>query len=122
LMWLGEKELTRIILIVDELNNNSIEYWSKKWDINKLRINISKDNNEINLKIEVEDSWKWRKPKKALELETLRAHQLKLGYRGHNSIRWRGLFMITVNVVDRLYFKDADTWWLIVWIRKKMII
>jgi len=127
LMWLDSKNITRLILIIDEMNNNSIEYWSKKWDLNKLRVNITKkiDKNQketFELIVEVEDSWKWSRPKKALEMETLRAHQLKLWYAQHSSIRWRGLFMIIVNLVDRLYFKDTSSWWLIVWIKKKIII
>jgi hypothetical protein len=55
-----------------------------------------------------------------LEMETLRAHQLKLWYGNHESIRWRGLFMIIVKSVDRLYFKDTKTWGLIVWIKKNI--
>ncbi len=120
LMWINERDVTRIILIVDEMNNNSIEYWSRLGDTNKLRINITKNNDFNDLVIEVEDSWKWSKSRTALEMETLRAHQLKLWYWKHNSIRWRGLFMIIVNVVDRLYFKDTESWWLIVWIRKQI--
>lgn len=119
-IWLHEKDISRIILIIDELNNNAIEYWSNEWENNKLRIFIEKFENYFDLKIEVEDSWKWLKPKKAIDMETLRAHQLKLWYGWHESIRWRGLFMIIVNLVDRLYFKDSKNWWLIVWIKKKI--
>jgi hypothetical protein len=55
-------------------------------------------------------------------METLRAHQLKLWYWHHESIRWRGLFMITFKSVDRLYFKDTKNWWLIVWIKKNILL
>lgn len=120
LMWLNGRDTTRIILIIDELNNNAIEYWSRIWDINKLRININKKSDFLDLNIEVEDSWMWKKHKTALDMETLRAHQLKLWYNEHNSIRWRWLFMIIVNLVDRLYFRDSKSWWLIVWIKKKI--
>jgi len=119
LLKIDSINISRIILIIDEMNNNAIEYWSKKWEINKLRFKAEiKNNNSVDLNIEVEDSGNWKQAKKALEMETLRAHQLKLWYLEHASIRWRGLFMIIVNLVDRLYFKDNKTWWLIVWIKK----
>jgi hypothetical protein len=105
---------------VDELNNNAIEYWTLKWYTNKLRIKIIVNENEANINIEVEDAWNWLKHKTALEMETLRAHQLRLGYWNHESIRWRWLFMITFKSVDRLYFKDTKNWWLIVWIKKNI--
>ncbi len=117
-VWLNEKQISRIILITDEMNNNAIEYWSKTWEKNKLRLNLEKKENSFYLNIEVEDTWNGSKPKTALEMETLRAHQLKLWYREHRSIRWRWLFMIIINIVDRLYFRDTSTWWLIVWIKK----
>ncbi len=114
------KYISRFILIVDELNNNAIEYWTLKWYTNKLRIKIIVNENEANINIEVEDAWNWLKHKTALEMETLRAHQLRLGYWNHESIRWRWLFMITFKSVDRLYFKDTKNWWLIVWIKKNI--
>lgn len=115
-----EKEVSRFILIIDELNNNAIEYGTEKWWKNKIRIKTVYENEEVYVQIEVEDTWKGSKHHTALEMETLRAHQLKLWYEWHNSIRWRWLFMIIVNTVDRLYFRDSDIWWLIVWIRKKL--
>ena len=117
---LPHSDMARFILVVDELNNNAIEYWSEEWWENKLRINICNNWDELGVCIEVEDTWKWLKHKNALEMETLRAHQLKLWYGNHESIRGRGLFMIIVKSVDRLYFKDSDNWWLIVWIRKNV--
>lgn len=120
LLFLWEKNKSRFILITDELNNNAIEYWTKKWWRNKLRV-ISKEleNWKINFVIEVEDSWDWKFPKKALELETMRAHKLKRGYFWHKSIRWRWLFLIIIQIVDRLYFRDSKEKWrgLIVWIK-----
>jgi len=116
------KEISRFILIVDELNNNAIEYWTLKWSQNKLRIKINKEGKFAYVNIEVEDNWNWLKHKTALEMETLRAHQLKLWYWHHESIRWRGLFMITFKSVDRLYFKDTKNWWLIVWIKKNILL
>ena len=70
--------LSRFILIVDEMNNNAIEHGSKKGDINKLRFKICEENGIQNIQIEVEDSGRGRDHKTALEMETLRAHQLKL--------------------------------------------
>jgi len=119
-VWLIEKDLTRFILVIDELNNNAIEYWSNPWWKNILRVKIVNSWDWLDFNIEVEDNWKWEKSKTALEMETLRAHQLKLWYWIHNSIRWRWLFMIIVHSVDRLYFKDSHLWWLIVWVNKKM--
>ena len=116
------RDISRFILIVDELNNNAIEYWSKAWFENKLRISTVWNWKSIDLNIEVEDFWNWDKHKTSLEMETLRAHQLKLWYWWHWSIRWRWLFMITVKSVDRLYFKDSKRGGLIVWIKKNIIL
>lgn len=120
LIWIPSREILRLVLIIDELNNNAIEYWSEPNWYNKLRIKTNKINDYFEIVIEVEDTWKWKKHKTALEMETLRAHQLKLWYWSHESIRWRWLFMIIVNSVDRLYFRDTDNWWLIVWVKKKI--
>lgn len=119
-LWFSHKDISRFILIVDELNNNAIEYWTLKGFENKLRIKTNGDSKSININIEVEDFWNWEKHKDALEMETMRAHQLKLWYGNHESIRWRWLFMITVKSVDRLYFKDTEKWGLIVWIKKNV--
>jgi len=115
-LWFDKREASKLVLVVDELNNNAIEYGSENWWINKLRIKCEKKIK--NITIEVEDTWKWKKSKKVLDMETLRAHRLKKWYREHNSIRWRWLFLIIIKAVDRLYFKNSDKWWLIVWIKK----
>jgi anti-sigma regulatory factor (Ser/Thr protein kinase) len=119
-LWLWSEDVIKIILIVDELNNNAIEYWTEKWWYNKMRLKCSKDGEQIDINIEVEDTGNWAKHKNSLEMETLRAHQLKLWYNDHKSIRGRWLFMIIVKTVDRLYFRDTDNWWLIVWIKKRI--
>lgn len=118
--WICEKTVSRIILISDELNNNAIEHWSDKDWQNILRIKIKKENEKIFLNLEVEDNWKWKDKTSALEMETLRAHQLKKWYDSHDSIRWRWLFLIIVRIVDRLYFRDSKNGWLIVWIKKEI--
>jgi len=117
---LSDKLKSRIVLISDELNNNAIEYWSDSEWFNFLRINSNIEDWIINFNLEVEDNWKWRAPKKALDMETMRAHKLKLGYFNHDSIRWRWLFLIIVKLVDRLYFKNSKSWWLIVWVKMKI--
>lgn len=119
-IWLSAKDIMRFILIVDELNNNAIEYWTEEGWNNKIRIKTVYQDWILNICIEVEDTGKWKKHKTALEMETLRAHQLKLWYWSHESIRWRWLFMIIVNSVDRLYFKDTENGGLIVWIKKEI--
>ena len=119
-LWFPHKDISRFILIVDELNNNAIEYWTEEWWKNKLRVKTINNADSISITIEVEDTGRWAKHKNALEMETLRAHQLRLWYGNHESIRWRGLFMIIVKSVDRLYFRDTDDWWLIVWIKKNI--
>lgn len=110
----------KIVLIVDELNNNAIEYWSRDEDINIMRINIEKELDSYSINIEVEDSWKWKYNKKAYEMHEIWEKKLKEGFNNHSSIRWRGLFLIIKNIVDDLYFKDSEKWGLIVWIVKKI--
>lgn len=118
-IWFDSIMSSRIVLITDELNNNAIEYWSSENWINKLRISFLKNDNKINLNLEVEDDGKGRKPKTALDMETLRAHKLKLWYFNHDSIRWRWLFLIIVKLVERLYFRNSKEWGLIVWVKIK---
>ena len=110
----------RFVLIVDELNNNSIEYWSNKEDTNSMRVSTKKDSEDIIINIEVEDSWKWPNAKKAQEMEDLRNQKLSVWFDKHKSIRWRWLFLIITKLVDELYFKDSDKWWLIVWVKKRL--
>lgn len=110
----------RFILVVDELVNNSIEYWSKDWDINILKFTAKKTNDWIKINIEVEDSWKWEKAKNSKEMEVLRWERLTKWFQNHDSIRWRGLFLIITKLVDKLYFKDSNKWGLIVWIDKQI--
>lgn len=114
---LPKKMKSRIILISDELNNNAIEYWSSKNWINKLRVKVEKVDKWLFFNIEVEDDWKWKEHKTALDMETMRAHKLKIWYFNHESIRGRWLFLITVKIVDRLYFKNSKNWGLIVGVK-----
>jgi anti-sigma regulatory factor (Ser/Thr protein kinase) len=49
---------SRITLIVDEMNNNAIEYGSQKGDMNKIRFQTESYGGNISMIIEVEDSGK----------------------------------------------------------------
>ncbi len=116
----SDKLRSRIVLISDELNNNAIEYWSSQDAFNSLRISTEIIEWVVNFNLEVEDNGQWKAPKKALDMETMRAHKLKLGYFNHDSIRWRWLFLIIVKLVDRLYFKNSKEGWLIAWVKIKI--
>lgn len=116
----SDKLRSRIVLISDELNNNAIEYWSSQDAFNSLRISTEITEWVVNFNLEVEDNGQWKAPKKALDMETMRAHKLKLGYFNHDSIRWRWLFLIIVKLVDRLYFKNSKDGWLIAWVKIKI--
>ena len=120
LMWLEAKWKTRMVLIVDELNNNAVEYGSREADENTLEVYMSKNNSGIQIKISVEDSGKGEKSKTAEQMEELREERLSKGFKNHHSIRGRGLFMIITNLVDTLYFKNSERSGLIVWIEKKL--
>jgi hypothetical protein len=40
------------------------------------------------------------------EFKRIRIHE---NFKEHKSIRGRGLFLIIINIVDELYFKNTDT-------------
>ena len=115
--WLDDKWRRRIVLIVDELNNNAIEYGSKKGDLNKMTFSFQRNTKTL-LSIEVEDSGAGKDAKNAETMRKLQSTKIKEGFENHASIRGRGLFMIIVNLVDELYFKDSDAGGLIVWVHK----
>lgn len=119
IVWVNSIWQRRFVLIIDELNNNSIEYGSIENSINLLTFKSSYNDDEIELKIEVSDNWNWKYPKTADEMEELRNAKLAAWFKDHSSIRWRWLFMIITRLVDKLYFKNRDNWWLIVWVDKK---
>lgn len=118
ILWIDSVWKNRFVLISDELNNNAIEYWSIKDWLNIFRFSAKNQGDNLILNIEVEDEWNWEKAKKAIEMEELRKTRLEKWFHNHNSIRWRWLFLIITNLVDKLYFKDSDRWWLIVWVNK----
>jgi len=112
--------ISRITLVTDELNNNAIEYWSKAWEYNKMIFKLKKDWEYKNIEIIVEDTWNWKWHKTASEMEKLREQKLKNWFDDHNSIRWRGLFLIIEKLADELVFEDSDSWGLRVIVRKKI--
>ena len=54
---LPAKEISRMILVVDELNNNAIEYGSMEAENNIMRVAISKQSNGLlDFRLEVQDT------------------------------------------------------------------
>ena len=117
-----KKEIARFILASDEMNNNAIEYWSLKNEINYLRIKVKKQNTIISLSMEVQDTWHGKFAKTAEEMEEFKKVRIHEDYQEHKSIRWRGLFLIIINIVDELYFKNTQNGGLIVWFKKDLLI
>lgn len=112
----------RFVLIIDELNNNAIEYGSHENDINSMHIIITQSENNLDITMEVCDSGKWEKHKTAQEMEDLRTQRLETWFDNHKSIRGRGLFLIITKLVDKLYFEDSAWNGLIVGIHKKLLL
>lgn len=117
-----KRDVVRLILACDEMNNNAIEYWSRKKEINYLRVKIIKRNKILSLSIEVEDTGNGKFSKTAEEMELCKQNRINEDYKQHKSIRWRGLFLIIINIVDELYFKNTKTGWLIVGFKKDLLI
>lgn len=117
-LWIDTAWKFKMVLIADELNNNAIEYWSSSWEINKMRIFITKKWVTRDLVIEVEDTWTWKYHKNAEQMVKLKNEKLVKWFTDYSSIRWRWLFLIITNLVDELYFKDSESWWLIVGVKK----
>lgn len=117
-----KKDIARFILASDEMNNNAIEYGSSKNEINYLRIKINKQNTILSLSLEVEDTGNWKFAKTAEEMEEFKKIRIHENYTKHKSIRGRGLFLIIINIVDELYFKNTDNGWLIVGCKKDLLI
>lgn len=115
-----DKFKSRVVLIVDELNNNAIEYWSNNGDINKVYIKINKEKLHTDICIEVEDTWKWTNHKDAKSMEELQKQRKEDWFDNYNSIRGRWLFLIIDKIVDKLYFRDSEAWGLIVGVEKKL--
>ena len=109
---------SRMILVIDELNNNAIEYWSLEGETNKIYLKINREEKGVDISIEVEDTGNWNHAKTVNQMEILKEYKKRESLETIKSIRWRGLFLIIEKIVDDLYFKNSANWWLIVWIRK----
>ncbi len=111
------KDRNRLVLVSDELNNNAVEHGTGDCWENIIEINVKKQSADtIYINIEVTDCWEWN----AESMEVLKKEKELNWFDNHRSIRWRGLFLITEKIVDRLYFRDSSNWGLTVWIEKTL--
>jgi len=117
-----KRDIARFILASDEMNNNAIEYGSSENETNFLRVKINKQNTIISLSMEVEDTWHGKFAKTAEEMEEFKNIRIHENFAEHKSIRWRWLFLIIINIVDELYFKNTTNGGLIVWFKKDLLI
>lgn len=118
---IAPKWRTRLVLIIDELNNNAIEYGSKPGDKNTLELHLKKlSSGDVSLEALVADTWQWPSSKKANDMEKIRRMHESKNYSDHHSIRWRGLFLIISQLVDTLSFEDNTWGGLTVVIEKKL--
>lgn len=117
--WVNPKWRTRLVLIVDELNNNAIEYGSKKWENNSFVLILKKEwEKDFYIESYVSDTWNWAHSKKSSDMENMRKTHENKDFSNHDSIRGRGLFLIISQLVDTLYFKDNNSGGLTVGIQK----
>ena len=117
---ISSKDVSRFVLAADEMNNNAIEHGSKQWDENTLHLEIKKSQDAIHITMEVKDSGQWPKSKSAEEMNIYKQEKSQRDFTKHASIRGRWLFLIIINIVDDLYFQDAENGWLIVGIKKDL--
>lgn len=117
---ISAQDITRYVLACDEMNNNAIEHGSQPGDTNVLRLEVDKNKQHIALNIQVQDSWNGKTAKTAQQMQECREHRTKKWFSDHTSIRGRWLFLIIINIVDELYFDDADNGGLIVWFKKDL--
>lgn len=119
--WVAPKWRTRLVLIIDELNNNAIEYGSLKGDTNYFSLKLSRENEStLDIQASVTDTWAWEQSKKAVEMQELREKHHNKDFQKHHSIRWRGLFLIISQLVDTLEFYDDVNGGLTVLIEKSL--
>jgi len=116
---MNPKWRTRLVLIIDEMNNNAIEYGSNPQDINYFTFIVrKKSTTSLYIESYVCDSWNWPQAKTADQMGKLKSTHENKDFSTHNSIRGRGLFLIISQLVDTLYFKDNKYGWLTVGIQK----
>jgi len=119
--WVTPKWRTRLVLIIDELNNNAIEYWSLEGENNYFNFILKQEGGDkLYIEASVTDSGNGLSAKKSLEMENLRVEHQKEDFSKHSSIRWRGLFLIITQLVDKLYFRDDSKLGLTVGIQKQL--
>jgi len=111
---------TRLVLIVDELNNNAIEYGTKAKEYNYFRLHLEITQTGTNILISVTDTGTGTHPKTAEEMEDIKKSFLNIDYKKHASIRGRGLFLIISHLVDSLEFLNKKDGWLEVRIQKHL--
>ncbi len=121
-MKIPAQTVSRFILAGDELNNNAIEYGSAAGELNKMRVIVKKVEKTYSIQLEVEDTGTGEKSKTADEMRQKQKDVLEKWFRNHSSIRGRWLFMIIVKIMDELYFENSQKWWLIVWIKKDLLV
>lgn len=117
-VWINSKWRTRLVLILDELNNNAVEYGSKAWETNIFMMSIHKQDSSYIIHSSVSDTGNGSHAKTALEMEKLREMNNNKDFLHHDSIRWRWLFLIISQLVDSIYFEDNVSKGLTVGIRK----
>ena len=117
--WVSPKWRTRLVLIIDELNNNAIEYGSQQGEQNIFKFILQRNTKqELYIESSVSDTGNGNNAKTAQEMENIRQDHKDKDFSSHNSIRGRGLFLIISQLVDSLYFKDTDQNGLTVGIQK----
>ena len=115
---LAAKDINRLILVGDELNNNAIEHGTGEWWVNTLKLTIQKNQSSIDICIEVIDSGKGS----ADIMKNLQKKHSQDHVRSSASIRWRWLFLITETIADELYFEDIPENWLLAGIKKNIVL
>mgnify|MGYP006910070874 CR=1 FL=1 len=109
----------RFALLTDEIINNAIEHGSNsKQDNIILYIHFSSEEEGLKVNLEVTSFWKHWFRVDATKMEEMRSKKLNEWYDEHESIRWRGLFLIVQQIADKLYFRDWTDWELIVGVDK----
>jgi len=106
---ISPKWRTRLVLIIDELNNNAIEYGSKQGENNLLELHLQKDVGKTVFIASVTDTGHGDHAKTSQQMEEIREANEKEDFSKHSSIRGRGLFLIISRLVDSLKFYNTDS-------------
>lgn len=122
LFSLPAKWKTRLVLIYDELHNNTIEHGSLRDDNNICFISLTKKDSGIFIRWYVEDTWNASNSKSYKDMKKLQAAFKDKDFSKHNWIRWRGLFLIISQLVDILEFRPSSLWGIQVYFEKFIIL